>query len=325
MKVIAVEEHFAPVGVPGIVLRNLPVVLQGTHRGSAWETDPAAIAEIGPKRIAHMDEDGIDVQILSTPQAETFPADVAVDYCRKSNDYLAEKIREYPERFKGFAALPTTVPEACADELERCIKELGFVGALIANRVNGGFLSEPQYDSLLSKAEELGVPIFLHPGEAPQAVVDACYTNGLSDKVSASFQRYGYGWHVDPGIHFLNLILAGVFDRHPDLQVILGHWGELTPYFIDRLDMNLSGEFSGIMHDPSYYFQNNLYVTPSGVWTPECLEFCVKRIGVDRILFSMDYPFGNPDGIEKILEHPILSPSDREAVAYGNAVRLFGI
>ena len=325
MKVIAVEEHFAPADVPGIVLKSTPRLEPGTHRGSTWEADPTSIAEIGPKRIASMDADGIDIQFISTPQAQDFPPEVAVDYCRKINNYLADRIAEYPDRFKGYAALPTSVPEACADELERCVKELGFVGTLIGNRVNGGFLSEPQYDPILAKAEELGVPVFVHPGEVPQAVVDECYSKGLSDKVSASFQRYGYGWHVDPGIHFLNLILAGAFDRHPDLQVILGHWGELTPYFIDRLDMNLSGEFSGIMHDPSYYFQNNLYVTSSGIWTPECLEFCVKRIGVDRILFSLDYPFGNPDGMEKIIEHPILSQEDREAVAHGNAERLFKI
>ena len=325
MKVIAVEEHFAPAYVPGIVLQNIPQVVAGTHKGSSWAQDPTTNFEVGPKRIARMDEDGIDVQVISTPLAQNFPSEVAVDYCWKINNYLAERIEEYPSRFKGYAALPTSVPEACADELERCVKELGFVGTLIGNRVNGGFLSEPQYDPILQKAEELGVPVFLHPGEIPQAVADACYSKGLSDQVSASFQRYGYGWHVDPGVHFLNLILAGVFDRHPDLQVILGHWGELTPYFIDRLDLNLSKEVTGIAHDPSYYFQNNLYITSSGVWTPECLEFCMKRIGIDRILFSLDYPFGDPEGIKKILEHPDLSKEDREKISHSNAERLFKI
>lgn len=324
MKVITVEEHFAPALVPGITMpKGLPPLEKGTNVGAAWLDDPSTGAEIGAKRIAHMDEDGVSVQIISSPFAQGFGADVAVDYCQKINNYLAERIAEHPDRFKGLACLPTAVPEACADELERCIKELGFVGVLIGNRVNGGFLSEPQFDPILAKAEELDVPIFIHPGEPPQAIVDLCYSKGLSDTVVSSFKRFGYGWHVDPGIHFLNLILTGAFDRHPNLQIILGHWGELLPYYIDRFDETLSADFAGTKHNPSYYLQNNLYVTPSGIWTPECLEFCVKRIGVERIVFSIDYPFANPKGQEKILEHPMLSQEERELIAHGNAERLF--
>ena len=323
MKVIAVEEHFAAAKVPGIVLENLPHLAPNTHKGSAWAADPTTLFEIGEKRIANMDKDGISMQIISTPLAQSFPANVAVDYCRKVNDYLYERIAEHPDRFMGFASVPTAVPEACADELERCIKELGFFGVLIGNRVNGGFLSEPQFDPLLAKAEELGVPVFIHPGEIPQAIVDACYSKGLSHDVSASFQRYGYGWHVDTSVHFLNLILTGAFDRHPNLQVILGHWGEVTPYFMERLDTNLPPELTGLAHEPSYYFLHNLYITSSGMWSPECLDYCVKYIGVDRILFSQDYPFGNPDRMSKILYNAILMREDREKIAHGNVEQLF--
>ena len=326
MKVITVEEHFSPMAVPGVVLPKggLPPLEKGTNVGAAWLDDPSTGGEIGPKRIAHMDEDGVTVQIVSTPFAQGFGPDVAVDYCTKINNFLAEKIAAYPDRLKGFAALPTAViptavPEACADELERCVKELGFVGTLIGNRVNGGFLCEPEFEPLLAKAEELDVPIFVHPGEPPQGVVDLCYSKGLAPEVVSSFKRFGYGWHVDPGIHFLNLMLRGVFDRHPNLQIILGHWGELLPYYIDRFDETLSGEFAGMKHNPSYYLTHNLYVTPSGIWTPECLEFCVKRIGVDRIVFSIDYPFANPKGADKILNAPFLTEEDR------NAERLFKI
>ncbi len=326
MKVITLEEHFAPIAVPGLnIPKGDPPLERGTNVGAAWLDDPSTGVDIGEKRIAHMDEDGVTVQVISTPFAQGFGADVAVDYCRKINDYLAEKIAAYPDRMKGFAALPTAVPEACADELERCVKELGFVGTLIGNRVNGGFLSEMQYDPILAKAEELNVPIFLHPGVPPKEIVDLCYSKGLPEKVVSSFKRFGYGWHVDPGIHFLNLILTGAFDRHPNLQIILGHWGELLPYYIDRFDDTLSAEFVGIKHDPSYYLKNNLYVTSSGIWTPECLEFCVKRLGVDRIVFSIDYPFANPKGKEKILEHPMLSMEEREMIAHGNAERLLHI
>lgn len=323
MKVIALEEHFAPVAVPGLNLpKGLSPLEQGTMLGAAWLTDPSTGADIGEKRIANMDRDGVTMQVLSTPFAQNFAADVAVDYCHKINDFLAEKIAAHPDRFAGFAALPTAVPEACAAELERCVKELGFVGTLIANRVNGGFLNQPEFEALLAKASELAVPIYLHPGEPPQAITDLCYSKGYSEALVSSFKRYGFGWHVDPGIHMLNLIISGVFDRYPNLQIIMGHWGELLPYYIDRFDTAMPIDFLQLQHEVSYYLQNNMYVTPSGIWTPECLEFCLKRIGVERILFSIDYPFANPDGQEKILAHPLLSAEERELIAHGNAERL---
>ena len=133
---------------------------------------------------------------------------------------------------------------------------------------------------------------------------------------------YGYGWHVDPGIHMLSMVLSGVFDRHPKLQMILGHWGELLPYFLDRFDASMPASFAGLEHNPSFYLRNNMYVTPSGIFTPELLEYCVKVLGVDRIMFSFDYPWVTPEGYEKILEHPILSKDDREKISYRNAEKL---
>ena len=323
MKVIALEEHFMPTAVPGLVLPKGPRPLeQGTMLGAAWLSDPRAGTEIGEKRLADMDAENIAVQALSIPFAQGFGPDVAVDACRKCNDFMAEEINAHPDRFVGFAALPTAVPDACPGELERCVKELGFRGTLIGNRVNGGFLCQKEFDPLLAKAEELLVPIYLHPGEPPKAVAEQCYCKGFSDQLASTFSRYGYGWHVDPGIHMLNLILSGTFDRHPNLQIILGHWGELLPYFIDRFDTAMPCAFTGIRQEISCYLRNNLYVTPSGIWTPECLEFCVKRLGIERILFSIDYPFANPKGKEKILEHPMLSQEERELLAHGNAERL---
>lgn len=152
-----------------------------------------------------------------------------------------------------------------------------------------------------------------------------CYSAGFTPSIVSSFKRFGYGWHVDSGIHMLNMIVAGVFDRHPNLQMILGHWGELLPYYIDRFDGAMPAAFLGLKHEVSYYLQNNMYVTPSGVWTSECLEFCVKRLGVERIMFSINYPFANPEGQEKILEHPMLTQEQRELIAHGNAERLLKI
>ena len=323
MKLITLEEHFSAGVVPGIRLpRSKEAFLPGTCPGAPFNEDRSTLAEIGEKRLAFMDGNGISMQVLSTTSGQALEADTAVEYCRTINDYLAGKIAEHPERFAGFAAIPTAVPEACADELERCVKELGFVGCLIGGRVEGGFLNDEAYDPFLAKAEELEVPIYLHPGVPPQGVIDECYSRGVSKEVSTVMSMYGYGWHVDPGIHMLSMVMSGVFDRHPKLQMILGHWGELLPYFLDRFDTSMPGAFAGLEHDPSYYLRHNMYVTPSGIFTPELLEYCVKMLGTDRILFSVDYPWVTPEGMEKILNHPMLTPEDVEAIAHGNAERL---
>lgn len=328
MKLITVEEHFAPAQIPGVnVKRGAPPLIADTMPGAPWLTDKGTAFDVGDKRLAYMDADGVTMQVISTPFAQSLSAEVAVDYCRRINDWLAEQVARHPDRFAGFAVLPTAVPGACAAELERAVKDLGLVGALIGNRVGDGtgFLSDLQYEDLLAKAEELESPLYLHPGEPPKGVTELCYNKGLSPDIMSVFSRYGYGWHIDSGIHMLNLILTGVFDRHPKLQVILGHWGELLPFFIDRFDAAMPGSFLGIRHDPSFYLRNNMYVTPSGIFTPECLEFCVKVLGAERILFSIDYPFAASAGKEKILEHPMLTAEMAKLIAYGNAERLLRI
>lgn len=325
MKLITLEEHFSIAAVPGInVTKGEPPLVKNTMVNAPWLLDPDTAIDIDSKRIAYMDADDVAIQVISTPFAQSFEADIAVDYCKKINDFLASKIAVHSDRFAGFAAIPTAVPSACAAELERCVNELGFVGALIGGRVGDGtgFLCAPEYDEFLSKAEELEVPIYLHPGVPPQPVVDLCYSNGFSENIISTFKRYGYGWHVDPGIHMLNMILNGTFDKYPKLQMILGHWGELLPYFIDRFDDAMPKDLIGTKHNPSYYLCNNMYVTPSGIFTTECLDFCVKRIGINRILFSIDYPFASSKGKEKILKAPFLSHEDVEKIAYLNAKKL---
>lgn len=325
MKIITVEEHFAlPPNPNAPAAKGAPPLEAGTMLGADWLSDPTCAVDLDEKRIAIMDRDGVDMQVISSPFGQSWGADIAVDMCRKANDHLAAAIKRHPDRFAGFATIPTAVPEACAAELEYCVKELGFVGSLIGNRVDAvKFLDDPSLEDFLAKSEELGVPIYIHPGVPPAQVTELCYSgDALSDKVVSAFSRYGMGWHVDVGVHMLHMIMSGVFDRHPNLQIILGHWGEFLPYYIDRFDNAMPAEFAGLKHDPSYYLRNNMYVTSSGVNTPECLEFCIKVLGADRVMFSADYPFANFAGSEKLLECPTVSQEDREKFAHGNAERL---
>ena len=325
MKIIGLEEHFAmPPAAGAPVRKGRPPLEAGSMIGAACHEMPDAAFDLDEKRIAAMDKDGVTMQVLSTPGAQSWPAETAVELCRKSNDYLADAVKRHPDRFAGFAAIPTAVPEACAAELERAVKELGMVGCLIGNRADGTkFLDKPCFEPFLAKCEELDVPIYLHPGEPPAEVTEQCYKGNFSnDKMVSVFCRYGMGWHVDVGVHMMHMILTGVFDRHPRLQIILGHWGEFLPYYIDRFDNAMPAAFAGLKHDPSYYLRNNMYVTSSGINTPEAMEFCAKVLGADRLMFSADYPFASFAGSEKLFNCPSLSLEDREKFAHGNAERL---
>ena len=327
MKLIALEEHFSAGRIPGVTLpRSKEAFLRGTCPGAPFFDDRSYLWDLDEKRLAYMDACGVDIQVLCTTSGQALPAETAVDGCAKINNFLADEIAKHPDRFRGYASVPTAVPEACADELERSVKELGLVGCMIGGRTeDGNYLNAECYEPLFAKAEELGVPIYLHPGIPTQPVIDECYTKGLPEKTATVLSMYGYGWHVDPGIHFLNLLLSGVFDRHPGLQIILGHWGELVPYFKARFDDALPAAFTGLAHDPGYYLKNNLYVTPSGIYAPENLAFCKEVLGADRILFSMDFPWVTAEGMDRILANPSLTAEEREMIAHGNAEKLFGI
>ena len=270
-----------------------------------------------------MDEHGIDVQILSYSNAsQNAPADQQVQLTRQANDRLAEAVRANPSRFSGFACLPWGQPQAAAEELERAVKELGFVGALLIGRPGDTFLDDPRYEPILAKLNELGAPLYLHPG-CPLPQVQAPYYGGLGTQVTARLSLFGWGWHNEAGVHLLRLILSKKFDQFPKLQVICGHWGEMVPFYLYRLDDSIPQAVTGLSRSITDTFKQHVYVTPSGMMTLPQFQFIKTVVGVDRILYSVDYPYLTLAGARRFLESLPISQDDKEKIAHGNAERLF--
>ncbi|AHH19778.1 amidohydrolase [Nocardia nova SH22a] len=327
MKIIALEEHFL---VPEIAAasaaesnRLSPGFAASYHPGSGlpYSPTPEVLTDLGAGRIADMDRHGITMQVLSCLSTQQLPGPVAVELVRKANNTLAQAISEHPGRFAGFAALPTTVPEAAPGELRRCVEELGFRGTMIMGRTDGLFLDAPRFDPLLKQAADLGVPIYLHPGVPPVAVTEANYS-GLDPLVVARFQTSAWGWHQETAVHFLHMVLSGVFDRYPELQIILGHWGEMIPFYLDRLDEALDPRVTKLDRTVGDYVRHNSYITPSGMFSQAQLQFCVETVGVDRILYSVDYPFIGNDGATAFLAEANLSEEDKQKIAHRNTEEL---
>lgn len=330
LRVITVEEHFVD---PRVAAPNAP----GMHAlapdfttafdaatGLPWAPPAAQLVDLGEGRLAEMDAAGIDMQVLSSLSTQFLPAGEAVELVRGCNDLLAGTVAAHPDRFGGFAALPTTVPQACADELRRGVQELGLVGAMVHGRTDGRFLSDEAYAPLLAAAARLEVPIYIHPMVPPPGTTRENYT-GFGAVVDGRLQAAGWGWHAETGIHFLHLVLSGVFDRHPGLQVALGHWGEVVPWFAERLDEGLPPRATGLEHEFSHYLRHNAHLTPSGQWSQAQYAFCRELVGADRFLFSVDHPFVPMEGARGFLAQARVTDEERHAFAHGNAERLLGI
>jgi 2,3-dihydroxybenzoate decarboxylase len=324
MRIIAIEEHFiTPMyreHVGANELRNFYLKSRGAQLGHDIVEENS---DLGKRRLAHMDAAGIDLQVLSfgSPGPQAFGPDVAIPMARQANDLLFETTKEYPGRFAGFAALPTADPEASAGELERCTKKLGFKGAMIHGHQRGSFLDERKYWPIFERAEALDVPIYLHP-TVPHPDAIKAYFEGYEE-----LARAGWGFAVDTSCHFLRLVFAGLFDAYPKLKIILGHLGEGLPFAMQRLDDHTRAAAArrGLKRKPIEYLQQNLLVTTSGNWYEPAFQCTLAALGVDRILFAVDWPYeANRTGVE-FLKKISLSDADREKIAHGNAERLLRI
>jgi predicted TIM-barrel fold metal-dependent hydrolase len=329
MTIIALEEHYATEALCDanadhpqlkhfLLRQNEGRLRQPALRGNILQQ----LLELGEQRLAAMDAAGIDIQVIShtTPGPETLEVSLARRLAAEANDIAAAAIAAHPDRFAGFATLPVPDPVAAAKELERAINDLGFVGAMLNGHVDGRYLDDQFFWPIFEAAEALDVPIYLHPTLPPQPVIDACYS-GFSQDVGPALAAAAWGWHVDTGLHVLRLILGGVFDRFPHLRLVIGHMGELLPSMIWRAGFFLNG-LSGLDRPLQSYFTENIYVTTSGVFDHAAFAAAVHALGTDRILFSVDYPYGSNDEARAFLDGLPVSSPDREKIAHANAERL---
>lgn len=321
MKLIGIEEHVLTAEVSDAWRA---IGLDVVDPSVAFHSDviERRLLDLGAERIAMMDETGLDVQVLSltTPALHDLGAE-SVEIARRTNDALAEAVARHPDRFQAMAVLPVSMPEEAARELERCIRSLGFVGTMLCGRAGSDHLDHPRFEPIFRRADELRVPILLHPRTPPQGVREAYYA-GFSPKIDAALATYGLGWHYDAGIQFIRLLLAGTFDRMPGLQIVLGHWGELVLFYAERLAA--IDQLSGLAHPVATYLRRNLHVTASGMFLPHYLAQAAAVVGTDRLLFSTDFPYQYRPGRDarRFLNQCGLDQADKSAFASGNWLRL---
>jgi uncharacterized protein len=324
MRMIAVEEHFvtpAYVEGPGKVFLD-----RFRNSGPSGALIAQRLFDLGDKRIAEMDAAGIDVQVLSlnSPGVEQLEPAEAIACARDANDFLATAIKRQPTRFAGLASLPIQAPDEAAKEFERCVQQLGFKGTNINGHTRGRYLDDPFFSPILACADVLQVPIYLHPTVPYKPVADALY-GGFSPTVTGILASSGWGWHIETAVHILRMILGGVFDRYPELQVVIGHMGEAIPFMLPRMNRNLSPQVTKLARPFADYLRQNVHYTFGGFnFAPTFLNLLLE-IGVERIMFSVDYPYGSMEEARSFLQHVPVSETDRERIARGNAELLFGL
>jgi predicted TIM-barrel fold metal-dependent hydrolase len=324
MRTITLEEHFVSPGFLAGPGKDFAAQLRS--RGARGIRMDEQLQDIGDKRIAEMDAAGIDMQVLSlnSPGVEQAEAAEQLSIAVESNDFLAEAVKKHPSRFAAFAILPTAVPDKAAEEFERRVRQQGFKGALINGHTRGRYLDDKFFWPILERAEALNVPIYLHPTVPPKAVVEASF-GGFSPSVTAMLTGGAWGWHIETATHLIRMILGGVFDRYPKLQVAVGHLGEGIPFMLPRLNRNLPKEVTNLNRPIAAYLRENVHYTFGGFNFPATFLNLLLEVGVDRIMFSVDYPYGSMAEARAFLQHLPVSEADRERIAHGNAEKLLGL
>lgn len=321
MKLIGIEEHFVTADIRA-AWASSSIGDDGVSRFESGDIGER-LENIAEERLSSMDECGIDVQVLSvtTPGLHNLEPEESLTLALRTNDLVAETVARYPDRFQGFATLPTAFPEHAGPELERSINRLGLQGAMLCGRTRDKNLDHPEFLPMLQTAARLGVPIFIHP-QIPQGAVREVYYSGFNKTIDLCFAAFGLGWHYEAGIQFVRLVLAGVFDHYPDLQIILGHWGEVVLFYLERLES--LAHVTHLQRPIAEYFKSNLYVTPSGMWSQSYLRRSLEIVGLERLLFSTDYPYQRHAGRSgrSFVEEAALLPEQKKLFAHGNWERL---
>lgn len=322
MRTVALEEHFS---VPHLARRIDPAVV--SRRGYRPRTAPPdgpnpleLMTEIGEQRLKSMDEAGITVQVLSItgPGPDLLPGADGIAMAREVNDHLAGAIAKHPDRFAGFAALPMQSPDACVDELKRSVRDLGFHGAMVNGTTEGRFLDHPSYDSLLAAAVDLDVPIYIHPHIPPEPVRQA-YFSDLPVGASRVLETAGWGWHSETAVHLLRMVVAGTLDRHPRLKLIVGHMGEMLPMMLDRADQVFRQDIGHLKRSVARTMLDQVWITTSGIFTEPPFLATLLTWGIDRIMFSVDYPYAPNAAGRRFLDRLSLSPADMAKLTHATA------
>jgi uncharacterized protein len=323
MRIVTLEEHLT---FPELT-SQIPNEIMTKHsidRSPMIQQLSPRLADITGERLRSMDDNGISLQIISVAGAgaDLLNAKDGPAFAKRYNDAIAEKIKDHPDRFAAFAHLPMSAPHAAADEMERTIKTYGFKGALINGLTNDKFLDDPEFAPILQRAELLGVPIYLHPGLPPKAVVDAYYSD-LPKYSGMLLSIAGWGWHSETAIHVLRLIISGTFDRYPKLKLIIGHMGEMLPMMMVRCDNAFKPEKVGInQRSVIETLREQVFITTSGIFTNPPLMTAIDTFGIDNIMFSVDYPFSTNEQGKAFLDNISLSFDQVEKIAHGNADKL---
>jgi len=306
--IIALEEHYLD-----------PELKQFGGPGAGPEI-VQRLDDLSVLRLKEMDEAGIDFQVLShsIPGLQGVDAATGVPLARRVNDRLHEAVQRHPDRFAAFAALPTADPRAAAEELERTVTRLGFKGAMINGMTAGVFHDDERFWPIYERAQALDVPIYIHPTLPHPAVIEAYYKDYMQKH--PGILRAAWGFTVETATQGLRFVLSGVFDAYPGLKIILGHMGEGLPFYLWRISHGLRGSMS----EKSFrdVFCEHVWITTSGFFSDPALLCCVMEMGIDRILFSVDYPFAeNLPGTEWTKTLPLCA-EDKEKLLSGNAKRL---
>jgi 2,3-dihydroxybenzoate decarboxylase len=314
---IAIEEHFWTEGFPH-------TGKLGADLFQPWflRTIDERFADFSTLRLAAMDEAGIDIAVLSlvSPGVQTERDHAkAVSEARRANDVLAAEIEKHPTRYAGFAHLPMQEPGAAAAELERCVRQLGFKGALINGHTHGVYLDDARYLPFWERVAALAVPIYLHPVHMPVRPPVLADYPGLAASM--------WGWTAETGGHALRLVLSGLFDRFPDLNIILGHMGETLPYVLWRLDSRykIYRPKVALERMPSDYIRRNFFATTAGACQGEALVCAIAALGADRIMFSVDYPLEDSMEAARFIDGAPIREQEREMICWRNAARLLGM
>ena len=323
MRTIALEEHFATAAFLDGPDRRLKE--RADELGGRFAALVDQLVDVGDGRVAAMDAAGVTMQALSltAPGVEQLDIEEAKAFARSTNAALAEAIRRHPARFFGLAALPIADPAAAVVELDRAVGEGGFKGIVINGHQRGRYLDDRFFWPVLKRAEALKLPIYLHPTEPPRPVIDAWF-RGLEPVVGEMMAGPGWGWHIETALHVLRMIVGGVFDAHPELQIVVGHMGETLPFMLQRVDV-MAPSMTRLKKPVSAYLRENVHYTFSGFnFLPTFLELLLQ-VGVDRIMFSTDHPYQSMAEGRAFLDRLPVSEADREKIAHGNAERLFRV